>query len=555
MIAIQWAALAVIAAFYAAYFTKMFLQRRNGIKTNQMGKGDKPKKVLAIETTMKIATYSVVVAEAVSVVFDFRMWRSQYALSGICIAAIGVAVFVVAMVTMRDSWRAGIPAEDKTELVTTGIYRISRNPAFLGFDLLYVGLLISFFNFIHLAFALFAVVMLHLQILQEEKFLTATFGEKYVEYKKRTGRYFIFDRDCPVKTKVIVAISVVLCIVLVGGAFMVYGAGQASKLPELTFDEALQYTTANNPDAVITVGVVRNGQTSYKVYGSNGAELPTVAHTYEIGSLTKTFTAALANKALREGKIALDDTLDKYLALPSGKNYPTISQLLTHTSGYNGYYFEAPMIFNFLVGRNDFCGVGKTSVLRRAGKISLDKNEYGFNYSNFGFALLGLVLETVYEKDYTYLLNDFAKNELHLAHTEVSDGNGDLANYWAWKEDDAYIPAGAITSDVNDMLAYAALLLSGDCNISECVNPLKKIDAAPESYKSLGIGMDSISMAWIIDEQSGITWHNGGTGNFNSYLGFDKKSGVAVVILSNLAPGYRIPATVLGVKLINELRH
>ncbi len=183
MAAIQWTALAVVAAFYVAYFTKMILQRRGGVKTDQIGKGNKPRKVLVVELFMKIATYSIVAVEVASVVFDFRMWRSSYAWFGIGIAAVGVAVFVVAMVTMRDSWRAGIPAEDKTELVTTGIYRISRNPAFLGFDLMYIGLLVCFFNYIHLAFVLFAVTMLHLQILQEEKFLTATFAAPYTEYK------------------------------------------------------------------------------------------------------------------------------------------------------------------------------------------------------------------------------------------------------------------------------------------------------------------------------------------------------------------------------------
>ena len=44
---------------------------------------------------------------------------------------------------MRDFWRAGISETDKTELVTEGIYQISRNPAFLGFDLLYIGILLE----------------------------------------------------------------------------------------------------------------------------------------------------------------------------------------------------------------------------------------------------------------------------------------------------------------------------------------------------------------------------------------------------------------------------
>lgn len=188
---IQISALSVIAAFYIAYFTKMILQRKRGVKTDQIGKGRKPRKVLVIESIMKIATYSVVVIEMISVLFDFRAWRSDCAWIGIGISVLGIIVFIVAMVTMRDSWRAGISETDKTELVTTGIYRVSRNPAFLGFDLTYIGVLTAFFNYLHLIFVLFAVVMLHLQILQEEKFLTVTFGEEYIEYKKHTGRYFL----------------------------------------------------------------------------------------------------------------------------------------------------------------------------------------------------------------------------------------------------------------------------------------------------------------------------------------------------------------------------
>jgi CubicO group peptidase (beta-lactamase class C family) len=61
-------------------------------------------------------------------------------------------------------------------------------------------------------------------------------------------------------------------------------------------------------------------------------------------------------------------------------------------------------------------------------------------------------------------------------------------------------------------------------------------------------------MAWIIDNESNIIWHNGGTDDYNSYLGFDPESGTAVVVLSNLSPDYRIPATVLGVKALNEVR-
>lgn len=546
-------ALAVLAVFYIAYFTKIILQHKHGVQTDQIGKGNKPKKVLAIEIIMKIATYSIVVVEVASIVFDLRMWRSSYAFVGVGVAAIGVSVFIVAMITMRDSWRAGIPEKDKTELVTTGIYRISRNPAFLGFDLMYIGVLIAYFNYMHLAFVVFAVVMLHLQILQEEKFLTTTFGEKYTKYKKRTGRYFILDKTCSKKQAIITIVSVVVCFVLVVGGFAAYGSKRMEELPGLSFYEALEYTTRNNTDAVITVGIIKDGQASYNVYGANGKELKTAIHTYEIGSLTKTFTAALINKAIKEGKVDLYCTIDSYLPLPKGNTYPTIKELLTHTSGYKGYYFDQAMIANFLIGRNDFCSVSRKRVLDKASKLSMADKEYDFNYSNYGYAVLGLILESVYGVDYTVLINDFAKNELGLKNTRISTSNGDLGNYWDWEENDAYLSAGALTSDISDMLAYAQMQLENNSYFADCHKTLKEIDVTTKSYEAIGIRMDEIGMSWIIDDENGIVWHNGGTGNYNAYLGFCVENGTAVVILSNLAPSYRIPATVLGVKLLLEL--
>lgn len=193
MTGVQIAAITVMAVFYIAYFTKMILQRRRGVQTDQIGKGDKPKKVLRVEHLMKIAAYAIVPVELISILCGFQRWKAAaLCWAGIGVAAVGVAVFILAMATMRDNWRAGIPESDQTALVTTGIYRVSRNPAFLGFDLMYLGLLLAFFNPIHLIFAGFAMVMLHLQILQEEQFLAAAFGREYAEYRARTGRYFIF---------------------------------------------------------------------------------------------------------------------------------------------------------------------------------------------------------------------------------------------------------------------------------------------------------------------------------------------------------------------------
>ena len=117
---------------------------------------------------------------------------------------------------------------------------------------------------------------------------------------------------------------------------------------------------------------------------------------------------------------------------------------------------------------------------------------------------------------------------------------------------DAYLPAGALTSDIADMLAYAQMQLD-DPRFAPCHESLKTINASTESYLMMGIHMDEIGMAWIIDSENGFIWHNGGTGHYNSYLGFSPETGTAVVVLSNLSPNDRIPATVLGIKKLQEL--
>ena len=189
-------AIIIMAVFYSAYLGKKSAQRRQGITTNQIGKGDKPRKVLLIENIMGWATFAVIPIEIISIIMYPKMTlilalKSFPVLqwTGLAIAAIGVAFFIVAMLTMADSWRAGIPDSDKTAFVHMGIYRISRNPAFVGFDLMYIGLLMAFPNIIHLLFAVFPVVMLHLQIRQEEEFCRKTFGAEYEEYCKKVRRY------------------------------------------------------------------------------------------------------------------------------------------------------------------------------------------------------------------------------------------------------------------------------------------------------------------------------------------------------------------------------
>ena len=178
----------MLAVFYGIYFGKMLVQKKHGIRTHQIGRR-KEKGLHTVETLMSIATLGAPVAQLLSIAFGWNWLPANARFTGFCIGMLGDAVFLLSVLCMKDSWRAGIPDKDKTELVTTGIYRYSRNPAFLGFDFMYIGVLLMYGNLLTLAFSVFAMVMLHLQILQEERYLENIFGAAYTAYKKQVFRY------------------------------------------------------------------------------------------------------------------------------------------------------------------------------------------------------------------------------------------------------------------------------------------------------------------------------------------------------------------------------
>ena len=181
--------LLILALFYAVYIGKMLLQKRKSIQTDQMARGKHKNKVFYIELIMKIATYSVVAVEVLSIAFIKPSLPWIPVMIGACLGFTGDILFALSVITMKDSWRAGIAENDKTEIITNGIYSISRNPAFLAFDCVYVGLLLMFFHWVLLIFSVFAITMLHLQILQEEAFLTKAFGREYISYQSKVCRY------------------------------------------------------------------------------------------------------------------------------------------------------------------------------------------------------------------------------------------------------------------------------------------------------------------------------------------------------------------------------
>ena len=185
----QVAGIGILLLFYGCYIVKMMAQRKQGIRTDQMGRG-KSGSAKRIELAVKAAAYGAFFAASVSVALDTGRFAPSVRIAGAIAGGAGAAVFAVSVLTMKDSWRAGVSRTEETTLVTEGVYQISRNPAFLGFDLVYLGIGVMFFNWVLFAASVLAAVTLHLQIVHvEEPFLEETFGETYAEYRKGVCRY------------------------------------------------------------------------------------------------------------------------------------------------------------------------------------------------------------------------------------------------------------------------------------------------------------------------------------------------------------------------------
>ena len=108
-------------------------------------------------------------------------------LSGI-LSLIAILLIIWSAVNLGKSTRLGLPKE-KIVLKTKGIYRLSRNPMYLGFDLLTLSSILYFYNILMLFIGLYSILTYHFIILAEERFLTNMFGAEYLSFKKKARRY------------------------------------------------------------------------------------------------------------------------------------------------------------------------------------------------------------------------------------------------------------------------------------------------------------------------------------------------------------------------------
>ena len=107
---------------------------------------------------------------------------------GLLVLAVSLVWTIIAQGHMKNSWRIGIDTETKTELVTTGLFGLSRNPIFFGMILSLVGLFLVTPNALTLVFLILGYVLIQIQIRLEEEFLTKEHGQNYIAYKHKVRR-------------------------------------------------------------------------------------------------------------------------------------------------------------------------------------------------------------------------------------------------------------------------------------------------------------------------------------------------------------------------------
>jgi protein-S-isoprenylcysteine O-methyltransferase Ste14 len=176
------------------YLSAFFLQNLRtffSIRQSIRGRSGKLSLSLGLSTVIYVLTFIQLAIGGASDYLGFIRLLDVQALqiSGAIMTTIALFTGLAALYEMKNSWRVGIKYDQKTELITTGIYRMSRNPYFLSYNLLFTGIFLIFPSLVLLTLIISLMVTFHFMILEEERYLTKVQGEGYLTYKLKTGRY------------------------------------------------------------------------------------------------------------------------------------------------------------------------------------------------------------------------------------------------------------------------------------------------------------------------------------------------------------------------------
>ena len=320
----------------------------------------------------------------------------------------------------------------------------------------------------------------------------------------------------------------------------------ASPVDPKEIQQVLNDAVNNKYTVGIVVGIIdANGKNIYSCgkTASAGNEVDGDS-VFEIGSVTKTFTATLLAEMVKRGLVSLDDPVVKFL--PKGVQMPsrggkeiTLIDLATQSSGLPGM----PTNFKPADPDNPYADYTDEKLFEFLSSYTLTRDiGASYEYSNLGLGLLGQALARKAGKGYESLLNERIFRPLEMNSTGIvlrpemsarlARGHSPILSPVKNWDMDALAGCGAIRSTVNDMLNYVAAYMGLKDSPLSGAMALARQELKDTETPNLRIGL-----AWHIFKlpDASIVWHNGGTAGYHSFVGFDEKKGLGIVVLSNSA--------------------
>jgi serine-type D-Ala-D-Ala carboxypeptidase/endopeptidase len=293
----------------------------------------------------------------------------------------------------------------------------------------------------------------------------------------------------------------------------------------------------------VVVGAVRHEDHVLRAFAQNCAG-PHQEAIYEIGSVTKTFTALLLAEMVTKGQVRLDDHVSRFLPEASGlrnrnDSGPTLGELATHTAGLP----KSPRNLwrKALRNRRTPYSAYTYEDLEHALSVTRLKTHTTSRYSNFGFAVLGHALSRAAGVTYEELLVERVCKPLQMTDTMIQL-RPDLIERRAqgpvpeWQSP-VFAGAGGVRSTAADMMQFVR------SHLRPTETPLSQALEMVQTPRFV-IRKDrlSIGLAWMILSKRGHTTisHGGATGGFSAFAGFDPKADVGIIVLANSSMPSRV---------------
>jgi CubicO group peptidase (beta-lactamase class C family) len=316
----------------------------------------------------------------------------------------------------------------------------------------------------------------------------------------------------------------------------------------------------------VAVAVRAGSQEVATGYGVTSVENPLPVHDqtlFQIGSVSKTFTATAVMALVERGRLALDDPVCRHLpkfrlAVRGLAEQVTVQHLLTHTSGFVGDWF---LVHPPRPGERADDPVAR-QVDRLAAVPQLFPPGTGWSYNNAGFAVAGRIIEVLTGRPFAAALRDLVLGPLHLEHTFTSADEAITHRVaiphtsrttpprvlrgagWqpGWELARDEVPLGGLISSVRDLLGWARFHLGqGTGSVPESEAPLTRatISRMQTPLAPAGGFADHVGVSWMLREVGArrLAGHGGLTTGYGTAFTLVPAADAAVVVLTNATPG------------------